>query len=110
MIRQPAINDPHLAAALNEVQATMRRHGVAGSCVLISATEAAYTHGLDAPWAAIQFNTKSQPHFRICAKPADPELKGATHVSSKLADFAQRATVLAGGLKLLLYRAGVRPD
>jgi len=109
MINDRPIDDPNLQAGLNEVKEIMRRRGLAGACMLVSAQEAAFTYGMHAPWSAIQPDATTPLGFRIRTSIAEhgregrhSRLEGAAHTVCVLCDFGyQTASHMEDLIKIL---------
>ena len=117
MMNDRPIEDPKLQQALDEVKRVMARYGLAGACMLVSESEAAFTYGMHAPWSALRFDPDTPLGFRIRAKSAEDgpqvthkRVEGALHTICELSDFGERTTTWMGDLKLMLRRAGIDFD
>lgn len=117
MINDRPIEDANLQAGLDEVREIMRRRGLAGACMLVSAGEAAFTYAMHAPWSAIRPDPHVPLGFRIRAnsardgaKATHQLLEGAAHTICQLSDFGEQTTAWMEDLKLALRRAGVEFD
>jgi hypothetical protein len=111
------IDDPKLQKALNEVKQTMARYGLAGACMLVSESEAAFTYGMHAPWSALRYDASTPLGFRFRAISAEEghekahrRVEGAMHTICQLSDFGEQTTTWMEDMKLMLRRAGIEFD
>ncbi|MDE2107028.1 MAG: hypothetical protein KGL39_58010 [Patescibacteria group bacterium] len=117
MINDRPIEDQKLQKALDEVTQIMARYGLAGACMLVSPTEAAFTYGMHAPWSALRYDPATQLGFRFRAQSARDgkeetfrRVEGAMHTICQLSDFGEQTTAWMEDLKLMLRRAGIDFD
>jgi protein tyrosine phosphatase (PTP) superfamily phosphohydrolase (DUF442 family) len=110
-------DDPNLQAALDEVKQVMRRHGLAGACMLVSEDEAAFTYGLHAPWSAIRSDPCTPLGWRFHAQSAEDgkelterRVTGAVHTICQLSDFGSQTQDWMEQIKAMLRDAGIDFD
>ncbi len=114
MFNDRPIEDPNLAAGLSEVRQIMQQRGLAGACMLVSATEYAYTYGMHAPWSAIQPDPDTPLGFRIRTSIAEhgkegrnSRLEGAAHTVCVLCDFGYQTASHMEDLIRILQASGL---
>lgn len=114
MINNRQIDDPKLQRALDEVKQVMARYGLAGACMLINETEAAFTYGMHAPWSALRSDPTVELGFRFRAKSAEDgaerthkRVEAAVHTICQLSDFGEQTTMWMEDLKLILRHGGI---
>lgn len=108
------VENPELQAALDEVQEILTRHGLAGACMLVSATEAAFTYRMHAPWSAFRPDNTADLGFRLRAKASEQgadvahkTMEGAAHTVCVLNDFGHQTAMWMEDLLRMMRRAGV---
>jgi len=101
MMNDRPIDDPNLQLALDEIRATMLRHGFAGAVIVVAPQEAAYTYVMHAPWSAIRPDPGSPLGWRVRASVQEDgaegrheRLEGAAHT-------------ICQQLKVMLRRSGL---
>jgi hypothetical protein len=117
MINDRPIQNPKLAAALNDVKRVMERYGFAGACMLVSPDEAAFTYGMHAPWSALRADPTVPLGFRFRAMSdedgkqlTERRVEAALHTICQLSDFGEQTTAWMEDLKLMLRRHGLDFD
>jgi hypothetical protein len=114
MFNDRPIADPNLQRALDAIRRIMQRHNLAGACLLVSETEAAYTYKMHADWSAISADHTTPFGFRIRANAATDGLaqatrliEGAAHTIYQIGDFGEQTGMWMGDLKTMLRNAGI---
>ena len=114
MMNDRPIDDPNLQLALDEIRATMLRHGFAGAVIVVAPQEAAYTYVMHAPWSAIRPDPGSPLGWRVRASVQEDgaegrheRLEGAAHTICQLSDFGAQTMDWMEQLKVMLRRSGL---
>jgi hypothetical protein len=111
------IDNPKLQRALNEVKQVFARYGLAGTCMLVSEDEAAFTYAMHAPWSAIRYDATTPLGWRLRAKSQEDgpalthkRIEGAAHTVCQLADFGAQTMDWMEQVKTLMRQAGIDFD
>jgi hypothetical protein len=114
MINDCPIDDPRLQKALNEVKQVMARYGLAGACMLVAETEAAFTYRMHAPWSAMRSDPGTPLGFRFRAVSADEgkekthkRVEGAMHTICQLTDFGYQTAQWMEDMQMMLRELGI---
>lgn len=109
------IEDARLQKALDEIRAVYARYGFAGSAMVISPEEAAFTYAMHAPWSAIRFDPSTPLGWRFRAVSGGAEsraeleakVEGAMHTICQLADYGAQTMDWMEQMKAMLRKAGI---